>query len=724
MRISHSLASILLGAALVSMVAPPPVRGADFSVNAITEFLSDVKATIAARDKNGDGKLDATELADRAWMLFVLDTDKDKMLSEQELREGIAKLSTQMFIGRANEPSKELAPEYVPEDKTPRRGPKPVKGADWAVETLMPDAELVGLDGEAVRLSKFKGAQGTVVAVLSGTCPVSKRYAPALARLEKEYAARGLGFVFIAAPGEEDAEAVKALKEFGVAGPIVRDPSGKLLRALMATNTTDVFALDAARTLIYRGALDDQYGLGYSRETPERRYAAEALEAILNRTRPVTQATIAPGCELEIPGGPGKTAAAGATAGGNVSPALPGAALVAGATGVVSAPNAASVATAAGEVTWHNRISRIVQANCETCHRAGGVGPFSFETYALFLKKAGTAKRVVDEGVMPPWFAKAPAAGAHTPWKNDRLLAPRDKADLIAWLGGSRPEGDAKDALVPRNWTEDWELGKPDMVYQIPQPIPVKAEGIMAYQSIMVDTKLTEDKWVSAWEVLPTARQVVHHILIYVYRPGEFGIPGVDEKRGYLAAYVPGLSLCIYPEGFAKALPAGSKLRFEIHYTPNGKATQDQVRLGVKFAPKPPEHVVEVAGIANVRLLIPAGAPEHGVAATWKAPGAVRLLSLNPHMHFRGKSSRFEVLLPTKEVRTLLEVPRYDFNWQVPVSYAEPPLIPAGSAIKVTSWFDNSTGNPANPNPNVAVRWGSQTSDEMMIGYVEYYREK
>ncbi len=142
----------------------------------------------------------------------------------------------------------------------------------------------------------------------------------------------------------------------------------------------------------------------------------------------------------------------------------------------------------------------------------------------------------------------------------------------------------------------------------------------------------------------------------------------------------------------------------------------------MKFAATPPVYVVETVGVANVNLQIPPGASAHPQAADWKTPHPIHLLSLAPHMHVRGKSMRFEVVLPDKQVRNLLEVPRYDFNWQVAAAYAEPPEIPAGSRIKVTGWFDNSAANPANPDPGATVLWGSQTNDEMMIGYVEYYR--
>ncbi|HEX2751211.1 MAG TPA: histidine kinase, partial [Verrucomicrobiales bacterium] len=531
------------------------------------------------------------------------------------------------------------------------------------------------------KLHSLTGKKGTALAMLSPDCPVSRRWFPELQRLEKEYSVKGIAFLFLAAPGEKDTAALQAI---GMTGAILTDPDGQLLRALKATRTTDVFLLDAAKTLIYRGAVDDQYGTGYSRPAPEQRYLAAGLECLLAGTRPATAATEAPGCELELPAAPEKPAP--------------------------SAP-----------VTWHNRISRMVQAHCAACHHDGGAGPFSLETYAHMIKKAKTVRRVVADAVMPPWSAAPSPDPAHTAWQNESTLPAADKAALLAWLDGDRAEGDPAEAPLPPVLKKEAALGSPDLVLQLPAPIQIQAEGTMPYQSVFVNTGLKEDKWVSAWDVLPTASQVVHHVLIYVYPPGD-ELPGTAERRGHLASWVPGQGPALYPAGYAKALPAGSRLRFEIHYTPNGKPAEDRMRLALKFAPAPPDYAVESAGVADVLLDIPPGAASHPEAAEWTAPADIRVLSLSPHMHVRGKAMRFEVTAPHSEPRTLLEVPRYDFNWQIPVKYAEPPLLPKGSVIKVTGWFDNSSANPANPDPKATVHWGSQTNDEMMIGYVEYCR--
>ena len=455
-----------------------------------------------------------------------------------------------------------------------------------------------------------------------------------------------------------------------------------------ALSTTDAFVLDARRTLVYRGAIDDQYGLGYSLDAPRQRYLADALAATLAGRAPAIAATQAPGCLLDL---------------------------------------AEAQPAARGDLTYHNRVSRLLQSNCIECHRAGGVAPFALETHEQVSAKAGMIRKMVDRGLMPPWFAAPPAKGAHTPWVNDRSLAERDKADLLAWLDAGKPAGNPKDAPLARQWPGEWKIGTPDAVVQIPTPIEVKATGAMPYQNVTVETDLGEDKWVRGFEVQPTAREVVHHVLIFVRErdgavPGKRRMGAEDEASGgFFAAYVPGNNHIIYPDGYAKPLPAGARIKFQIHYTPNGTATRDQVRIGLLFAKQAPEHVVHVAGIADVLLNIPPGATDHPETGSIPVPREVKLLAFMPHMHVRGKAFRYEVVLPDGTTRTLLDVPRYDFNWQLGYRYAEPPTIPAGSKIRATGWFDNSANNPANPDPNKTVRWGPQTYDEMMLGYVEYY---
>ena len=378
-------------------------------------------------------------------------------------------------------------------------------------------------------------------------------------------------------------------------------------------------------------------------------------------------------------------------------------------------------------VTYHNRISRILQARCLECHREGGAAPFSLESYDGVVAQSASIRQAIERGVMPPWFAAMPEKGQPSHWANDKSLAESEKGDLLFWLSHGKPAGRPEDAPVPREFPEGWRIGQPDLIVQLPAAMPVKASGVMPYQDVIVETGLTEDKWVRAMEIRPTAPEVVHHVLAFLLPPANRSKPeadrraGDDEAGGFFMAYAPGHDPMNLSEGFAKKLPAGSRLKFQMHFTPNGTATQDQTRLGMIFTSQEPAHVVNVSGIANPRLSIPPGADNHPITATQTVPADTTIMAFFPHMHLRGKSFKYEAVYADGRTQTLLDVPRYDFNWQLSYRLAEPMELPKGTVLKLTGWYDNSKNNPANPDPTKTVKWGPQTYDEMMIGYVEYY---
>jgi thiol-disulfide isomerase/thioredoxin len=574
---------------------------------------------------------------------------------------------------KADDTPKPKADDKAKADPSPKESPKLRLPGEAGVGRLVPDVAFTDLAGKAGKLSDFKSSKLTVIAFTNTTCPVCKKYAPSLQRIEKDFAAKGINFLFVN-PTKTDKPA-----DHGFKGRYVHDTDGALTAAFGATSTAEVFVIDSARTVQYRGAIDDQYGLGYSRESPRFSYLTTALNDLLAEKNPVVQATTAPGCELT--------------------------------------PDAAKVPAVA--LTYHARIERIIQNNCVDCHRKGGVAPFVLDTYDDVVANKAMIKKTVDKGTMPPWFAAPPKKGEHSPFANDRTLTESDKKDLFAWLAGDMKKGDPADAPLPRKYESGWLIGKPDAVFQIPKPIAVKAEGTMPYQNVTVDTNFDEDRWVQALEVQPTAREVVHHVLVFAVPKGTRGIGG--EAQGFFAAYVPGNNSLTYPEGYAKKLPKGFSLRFQIHYTPNGKATSDQTKLAVIFAKEKPRYEVRVGGVTNPTFSIPPGADNHKVTGTIPLiPFDVHILAFFPHAHLRGKAARYELKTPDGKVTTLLDVPHYDFNWQLQYRFAEPVAVPRGSGLIYTAWYDNSDKNPANPDPKKTVKWGQQTFDEMHLGYVEF----
>ncbi|MSU40495.1 MAG: redoxin domain-containing protein [Pedosphaera sp.] len=621
-------------------------------------------------DKNGDGKVTKDELPN-APIFARFDVNKDGAITLQEYQQVIG--GKPAPSGAADVPAKPVL-----------AGPSVTKAGEVGIGRQVPDVAFTTLDGKAHRLSEWRAHKGVVIAMTSTTCPVSKRYAPSLVRLEKDLAQQNIALLLVNPFASEKAEGIAAfIKQHSITASYVHDSSGALAAALSARSTTEVLLIDDRRTLIYRGALDDQYGLNYNLDAPRVSYLRDAVAALLAGHRPEIAATEAPGCELDLPAK--KTA----------------------------------VTTA---VTYHRDVARILQQNCVQCHHAGGIAPFSLEDITEVKDRAKTIRRVIEQRQMPPWFAAPIAEGAQNPWANDCSLSTRDKADLLAWLSSAdRPVGNPADAPAPLKFTDEWSIGKPDLILQLPKPFDIKAEGFMPYQFAVTETKLTEDKWVAAYEIMPSVREVVHHVIVQVHEKGSTARARDEGTGGFWAVYVPGNARQIYPAGFARKLPAGSTVSFQIHYTPNGKAVKEQMRMGLVFAKTPPQQEVKTFAVSNNRIAIPPGASAHVETQSRHVTFDIPITSFMAHMHVRGKAFKYEVTSADGKTETLLDIPRYDFNWQLRYNLKQPRLIPRGSTLKVTAIYDNSSENKANPNPAKLVKWGNQTYEEMMMGFFEYF---
>lgn len=565
------------------------------------------------------------------------------------------------------------------------------EGRERGIGAWVPSVVCHDLDGAAADWRDAAGEQGTVLALTSVTCPVGQKLFPALARAEAVADRLGFGFVHVGVQGLDDAPALRAHAErHGLEGLVLQDTGGGLARALDARTTTEVFVVDACGTLRYRGAVNDQYGIGFALPAAREHFLRDALVALATEQELEVPATSAPGCVVE---------------------------------------REVKAAHGSSDVTYARDVSRLMQRSCVECHRDGGVAPFPLDSYEAVSRRASMLLSVVDEGLMPPWFA-AEHEG-ESPWANDRSLLPGERDLLARWIETGKPEGNAAEAPLPRRFgTGGWTLGEPDAIYAMPRGISVPAEGRVRYQYFAVPTKLEQDAWIKAIEVRPGAIDVVHHVLAYAL-PAEAFESGrlvrwdlLDERRGFFAAWAPGAEAAVYPDGQARLLEAGTVLMFELHYTPNGTARRDRSAVGVHFASTDPawrpERIVRTAGISNRTFEVPAKASAHVDTATGLVKRAMRITSLMPHMHLRGKAFRFERVTLDGTRTTLLDVPRYDFNWQLSYDLEEPIVLEAGERIDVRAVFDNSSENLANPAPGRRVRWGPETDDEMLIGFVDY----
>jgi mono/diheme cytochrome c family protein len=372
-----------------------------------------------------------------------------------------------------------------------------------------------------------------------------------------------------------------------------------------------------------------------------------------------------------------------------------------------------------GQVTYAGQVARILQENCQTCHHPGTAAPFSLLTYKDALHWGDMIREVVTDQRMPPWHAD-PRFGS---FSNDRRLKKADQDTLLAWLDSGRELGDPK--VVPANpsYADGWVIGKPDVIFELPQEQTIPASGTIPYQYFVTPTNFKEDVWVQAAEARPGNRKVVHHIIVSFRdpklkdRPGGRGI-----GDGFVVGTAPGDMPLILPPGMARKIPAGSDLIWQMHYTASGKEAKDRSQVGLIFykGKEPPRYNAQTMGITNNSFAIPPRASNHLVESEWTVPRDTLLLSFMPHMHLRGKDFEYRVDYPDGKSEILLSIPRYDFNWQTMYRAAQPLHLPKGTRIHCTAHFDNSAANPANPDPNKEVLWGDQTWEEMMIGWIDF----
>lgn len=389
---------------------------------------------------------------------------------------------------------------------------------------------------------------------------------------------------------------------------------------------------------------------------------------------------------------------------------------------------ALAVSAASPQITYYKHALPVIQKNCQGCHRPGEPAPMAFLTYEGTRPWAKAMKQAVLRKSMPPWFAD-PHVGKFT---NDRSMSEADVKTLVAWVDSGAPAGNPSDAPAPLTFAEGWSIGKPDLIVEIPEAIPVPASGTIEYTYVIVPTGLTEDKWVQMAEARPDQRAQVHHIIAFVRQPGNkwfreypVGKPFIPKKGGemgmgeFLTGYAPGSPPEVLRPGQAKLIKAGAELVFQMHFTANGKATADRSRVGLVFSTEPVKQRVLTLAASDHKFVIPPGAPNHRVDGAITLHKPSELISLLPHMHLRGKAMEISAVYPTGEREKLLWVPNYDFNWQLWYQLPQGKILPAGTTIEATGYFDNSPNNKANPDPTKAVRYGDQSWEEMMFGFFD-----
>lgn len=546
-------------------------------------------------------------------------------------------------------------------------------GASSSVGQPVSDFTLADHRGKEHRLSDYRDQQIVVLAFLGTECPLAKLYGPRLSALSEAYRSRGVAFIGINANAQDSLTEIAAyVRRHEIRFPVLKDIGNRVADKVQAERTPEVFVLDRDRIVRYWGRIDDQFGVGYAREKPTTHDLRDAIDSLLeNRSieQPVVESV---GCYI-----------------GRVREAQ-----------------------GDSEVTYSRDVARVLQKHCQECHREGEIAPFTLTDYDEVSGWAETILEVIENGRMPPWHAN-PEHGA---FANSRQMSDEDKRIIREWVEAGTPEGDPSQLPAPREYVTGWRLSRlPDQIVGMSRsPYVVPPDETVEYQYFVVDPGLKEDKWVSAAEVIPGNRAVVHHAIVFIRPPGQVQREGL----GWLAAYVPGQSTTKFDQGRAIFVPAGSKFVFQMHYTPIGTEQSDLTKVGLIFADPAKVHERALTMIAIDRdFEIPPRTEDYQVT-TWfdRFPKNAKLLALAPHMHLRGKAFRF-VLHDGGQQEVLLDVPAYDFNWQHAYVLETPIELHDGIRIECIAHFDNSEENLVNPDPEATVRWGDQTWEEMVVAY-------
>lgn len=543
-----------------------------------------------------------------------------------------------------------------------------------SIDRPVADFSLPTTDDGVVSFSTDPAIRFHVLCFLGTECPLARLYGPRLQRLSADFAARGVQFIGINSNLQDSMEELKEyVRQHGIEFPVAKDFDRRVAISAGATRTPEVFVVDLAGQIRYQGRIDDQYQPGLSRSEAAQHDLRDALEQLLAGQPVARPKTTAVGCLIALP----------------------------------------RETTANPQITFCDQVVRVLQEHCIECHRSGEIGPFPLDAYDQVVGWADMSLEVIEQGRMPPWHASP----AHGSFANARHLSEQDKAVLRQWVESGMPYGQASQLPPPHQSVQGWRLARePDAVYELSdKPFAVPAEGTVEYQYFVVDPGFTEDRWIHGAQVIPGNPAVVHHCIVFTRPPD-----GADFRDiGLLSAYVPGQINGNLPQGYAQRVRAGSRFVFQMHYTPNGKPQHDLTRLGIVFA-EPDEVTHEVFALAGLEqeFEIPPAAASHEVQGSigW-FPKDGLLLSITPHMHLRGKSFQFRIESGA-EVTTLLDVPAYDFNWQHSYELATPLPLEHVDRLTFSAVFDNSSGNPNNPDPAQSVTWGDQTWQEMAVTFL------
>ena len=369
--------------------------------------------------------------------------------------------------------------------------------------------------------------------------------------------------------------------------------------------------------------------------------------------------------------------------------------------------------------TFAKDVAPILQEKCQECHHNGSIAPMSLVTYEETRPWAKSIRQRVLARQMPPWHIDK-TIGVQK-FKNDISLSDEQIDTIVRWVDSGAVQGDPKDMPTLRQWNDnnEWkgmkDLGPPDLI--------IKSEPY-------------EPRWLRAVEMRPgtlKGRRITHHAVTYLAQNDPDSLaPGTDpalNARAYLMEWAVGKGYDLHGPDAGKLLLPGSQISWDIHLHAVGEEIRDNVEIALWLYPKgqEPKHRTYLTGFQALRGFQTSKAagstrnvdiPPNSIASSDNftvLQKAARIENFQPHMHLRGKAMAVEAILPDGSVQTVSYVGRFNFNWMTNYIYDDDaaPVFPKGTVIHVTAWYDNTSANPNNPDPEQWVGFGDRTVDEM-----------
>ena len=512
------------------------------------------------------------------------------------------------------------------------------------------------------------------------TCPLVRRYLPRLNKLHSKYGQRVQFVAINVGPEDTIRDVASHAIEYEALFPFVKDMSGGCVRALGVSRTPEVVILDKDHTLVYRGRVNDQYRIGGTLPKPRRHDLEEAIKEILAGKKITVCQTVVDGCQITLP----------------EKEKIP-----------------------VGSVTFHRDVAPLMRQHCVTCHRPGTAAPFSLDNYRQVRSQGEMIAEVVGEGRMPPWFANP----RHGTFQNDRSLTEKERDTIVAWVRSGMVEGDPVAEAVRDTQSSNlppvgkWTIAKPDVVTRMLFSHNIPADGFVPYRYVALPYVFLRETWVEAFEIVPDNRTVVHHANL------AYATPKIQPGPStFITGYVPGgqaMDLTHFHNDVAFRIPALAVLGLQIHYITTGKPERCNISVGIRYKRGTVRKQLYF-NLADPHFFqIPPHHPAYPISDSFTLKKDASILGLFAHMHLRGKDMTFFAHRPDGTTETLLEIPNYNFDWQI--GYEIKPgkkQLPGGTRIEAIAHYDNSRFNPYNPDPEETIRYGVQTIDEMMNGYV------